>query len=268
MRAPPSDEACLSSVNPPKPQTPDMPRATFFRCKSAVDEEGRILLFTPLKWKRDGWIAKWCQVRASRSSGRIPACTRATAEVGLPEPNIFRGRLHLRHCRLVQLSCAGTCAARVACPAEPSCSPTVASASCAAPLQEEDGSIHLLARSRKPVAPAPICGFELSRSGELLAAVTPDGEALPAERAALCLLAVCSWVLKLTSRAGDDDGIGTNSRAPLGLHTPCTSEVTQRSPQCLTRVWPRQSMPRPPQATRSPSMPRHCAFSSTSGGRT
>ncbi|KAL4422678.1 hypothetical protein ABPG75_008875 [Micractinium tetrahymenae] len=81
---------------------PDMPRATFFRCKSAVDEEGRILLFTPLKWRRDGWIAKW--------------------------------------------------------------------------RQEEDGSIHLLARSRKPVAPAPICGFELSRSGELMAAVTPDGD--------------------------------------------------------------------------------------------
>ena len=38
----------------------DMPRATFFRCKSAVDEEG-IVLFTPLKWKREGWMAKWRQ---------------------------------------------------------------------------------------------------------------------------------------------------------------------------------------------------------------
>lgn len=41
-----------------------------------------------------------------------------------------------------------------------------------------------MGRSRKPVAPAPICGFELSRSGELLAAVTPDG-ALPSWLAAL-----------------------------------------------------------------------------------
>lgn len=45
--------------------------------------------------------------------------------------------------------------------------------------QEDDGSIRLLARSRKPVAPSPICGFELSRSGELLAAVTPDGAQPP-----------------------------------------------------------------------------------------
>lgn len=35
--------------------------------------------------------------------------------------------------------------------------------------------MRLLDRTRKPVAPSPICGFELSRSGELLAAVTPDG---------------------------------------------------------------------------------------------
>ena len=34
----------------------------------------------------------------------------------------------------------------------------------------------MAARSRAAVAPSPICGFELSRSGELLAAVTPDGE--------------------------------------------------------------------------------------------
>lgn len=79
-----------------------MPRATFFRCKTCRDEEsGAILLYTPLKWKREGWVAKW--------------------------------------------------------------------------RQEEDGSIALAARSRKPVAPSPICGFELARSGELLAAVTPDG---------------------------------------------------------------------------------------------
>jgi len=44
-------------------------------------------------------------------------------------------------------------------------------------LQEEDGSIQVVTRTPKPVAPAPICGFELSRSGELMAAVTPDGEA-------------------------------------------------------------------------------------------
>jgi hypothetical protein len=41
----------------------DMPRATFFRCKSAVDEQG-IVLYTPMKWKREGWVVKWRQVGA------------------------------------------------------------------------------------------------------------------------------------------------------------------------------------------------------------
>eukprot|EP00887_Chlorella_sp_A99_P000209 scaffold13.g209.t1 len=87
----------ITQLQPPQ----DLPRATFFRCKSTTDERG-IVLFTPLKWKREGWVAKW--------------------------------------------------------------------------RQEDDGSIRLEARSRKPATPAPICGFELSRSGELLAAVTPDGD--------------------------------------------------------------------------------------------
>ncbi|KAL4852880.1 SEC12-like protein 2 [Chlorella vulgaris] len=82
---------------------PEMPRASFFRCKSTVDDEG-IVLLTPMKWKRDAWMVKW--------------------------------------------------------------------------RQDPDGGIHLDSRSRKPVAPAPICGFELSRSGELMAAVTPDGDQL------------------------------------------------------------------------------------------
>lgn len=90
----------------------DMPRATFFRCKTAVDlEDGSILLFTPMKWKRDGWIVKW--------------------------------------------------------------------------RQDEDGSIRVVGRTRKPVAPAPICGFELSRSGELMAAVTPDGDQVVIDSATL-----------------------------------------------------------------------------------
>ena len=57
------------------------------------------------------------------------------------------------------------------------------SSPCPHPLcspQDEDGSIRLVGRTRKPVAPSPICGFELSRSGELLAAVTPDGARDPA----------------------------------------------------------------------------------------
>ena len=53
---------------PPPPPSPlaaaDMPRATFFRCKSAVDEQGGIVMFTPMKWKREGWMVKWRQVRA------------------------------------------------------------------------------------------------------------------------------------------------------------------------------------------------------------
>ena len=61
------------------------------------------MLFTPLKWKREGWMAKW--------------------------------------------------------------------------RQDEDGSLRLERRTQRPVSPAPICGFEVSRSGELLAAVNPDGEA-------------------------------------------------------------------------------------------
>lgn len=84
---------------------PDMPRATFFRCRTCREEEGGgILLFTPMKWKREGWIVKW--------------------------------------------------------------------------RQEEDGTLRVVDRSRKAVAPSPICGFELSRSGELMAAVTPDGDQL------------------------------------------------------------------------------------------
>lgn len=76
-------QACLGALSPlrtlplrpslhralrsqPRPSPPahwmaDMPRATFFRCKSAVDEEG-IVLLTPMKWKREGWIVKWRQV--------------------------------------------------------------------------------------------------------------------------------------------------------------------------------------------------------------
>ena len=46
---------------------------------------------------------------------------------------------------------------------------------CAGAPQDADGGIRMDRRTRKPVAPAPICGFELSRSGELMAAVTPDG---------------------------------------------------------------------------------------------
>lgn len=46
---------------------------------------------------------------------------------------------------------------------------------CCPSLQDEDGTLRCVDRSRKAVAPAPICGFELSRSGELMAAVTPDG---------------------------------------------------------------------------------------------
>ena len=79
----------------------DLPRATFFRCKSTVDEDG-IALYAAIKWKGEGYILR------------------------------FR--------------------------------------------QDENGEIQLESRSKRPVTPAPICGFEASHSGRLLAAVTPDGD--------------------------------------------------------------------------------------------
>jgi hypothetical protein len=67
--------------------------------------------------------------------------------------------------------------------------------------QDADGAIRMDSRTRKPVAPSPICGFELSRSGELMAAVTPDGALPPGVAraagglmlAALELRAGCCW---------------------------------------------------------------------------
>jgi prolactin regulatory element-binding protein len=87
----------ITQLQPPK----ELPRAAFFRCKSTVDEDG-IALYTPVKFKGQGYILRW--------------------------------------------------------------------------RQNEDGEIVLEKQSAKPVAPCPICGFEISRSGRLLAAVTPDGD--------------------------------------------------------------------------------------------
>ena len=87
----------VAQLQPP----PELPRATFFRCKSAVDESG-IALYTPVKFKGCGYVLRW--------------------------------------------------------------------------RQGESGEIQLEARSAKPVTPSPICGFEASHSGRLLAAVTPDGD--------------------------------------------------------------------------------------------
>lgn len=42
--------------------------------------------------------------------------------------------------------------------------------------QHEDGSIHLDGVSKRPVAPSPISGFEISHDGSKLAVVTPDAE--------------------------------------------------------------------------------------------
>ena len=87
----------ITQLQPPK----EFPRAVFFRCKSAIDEDG-IALYTPIKFKGQGYILRW--------------------------------------------------------------------------RQSVDGVITLEKQSAKPVTPAPICGFELSHSGRLLAAVTPDGD--------------------------------------------------------------------------------------------
>lgn len=87
----------VAQLQPP----PELPRATFFRCKSSVDEDG-IALYTPVKFKGAGHVLRW--------------------------------------------------------------------------RQGEGGDIKLEARSSKPVTPSPICGFEVSNSGRLLAAVTPDGD--------------------------------------------------------------------------------------------
>lgn len=87
----------VTQLQPPA----ELPRAAFFRCKSTIDEDG-IALYTPVKFKGQGYILRW--------------------------------------------------------------------------RQTEDGEIRLERSSPKPVAPSPICGFEISRSGRFLAAVTPDGD--------------------------------------------------------------------------------------------
>lgn len=92
-----AEAEAISRLQPP----PDLPRATFFRCKAAVDEEG-IVFFTPVKFKGEGYILKWRQL--------------------------------------------------------------------------DSGVLTLEQRSLKPVTPAPICGFDVSSSGRLLVAVTPEGD--------------------------------------------------------------------------------------------
>ena len=47
---------CVSRLQPPA----DLPRATFFRCRSAIDDEG-IALYTPVKFKGQGYILRWRQ---------------------------------------------------------------------------------------------------------------------------------------------------------------------------------------------------------------
>jgi prolactin regulatory element-binding protein len=89
----------VTQLQPP----PELPRAAFFRCKTAIDEDG-IALYTPVKFKGQGYILRW--------------------------------------------------------------------------MQTEDGEIKLENFNSKPVAPSPLCGFEMSRSGRFLAAVTPDGDQL------------------------------------------------------------------------------------------
>ena len=42
--------------------------------------------------------------------------------------------------------------------------------------QDEDGTIRLEAKSKRPVTPSPVCGFDLSCSGRFIAVVTPDGD--------------------------------------------------------------------------------------------
>jgi len=79
----------------------DMPRGSFFRCISAVDDSG-IVLYTPMRFKGKGYIIKWAQDKA--------------------------------------------------------------------------GNIYLKAKSKNPIAPAPIGGFQLSHDGRFMAAVTPDGD--------------------------------------------------------------------------------------------
>jgi prolactin regulatory element-binding protein len=88
----------LAELVPP----PELPRATFFRCKTAVDEDG-IALYTAVKFKGKGYMLRWQQ----RSDGDI---------------QLDPGRLP------------------------------------------------------RPVTPAPICGFNISHNGNLLAAVTPEGD--------------------------------------------------------------------------------------------
>ena len=92
-----SSGGMVAQLQPPA----DLPRATFFRCKSAVDEDG-IALYTPVKFKGEGYVLRW--------------------------------------------------------------------------RQEESGEIVLEKKSGRAVTPSPICGFETSTNGALLAAVTPDGD--------------------------------------------------------------------------------------------
>lgn len=48
--------ALVMKLQPP----PDLPRATFFRCKAAVDEAG-IALYTPVKFRGQGYVLRWRQ---------------------------------------------------------------------------------------------------------------------------------------------------------------------------------------------------------------
>lgn len=99
----PAGEPPLAELVPP----PQLPRATFFRCKTAVDEDG-IAIYTALKFKGRGYVLRWQQ----------------DAD----------GNIHL------------------------------------------DGDRHPAGRLPRPVTPAPICGFNISHNGRLLAAVTPEGD--------------------------------------------------------------------------------------------
>lgn len=125
----------------------DLPRSTFFRCKSVVDDEG-VAFYTPVKFKGQGYILRW--------------------------------------------------------------------------RQRDDGQLFLEARSPKPVTPGPICGFQLNRSGTLMAAVTPDGDQCVISTSTLSRVKYCKGAHMTFATAveflPDDSGIvSTASDASASL---------------------------------------------------
>jgi WD40 repeat protein len=78
----------VAQLHPP----PHLPRATFFRCKAAADPRG-IALFTPVKFKGEGYVLRWRQ--DDRGGISLEVRPRLPAQLPWSPPPAAVARVHV-----------------------------------------------------------------------------------------------------------------------------------------------------------------------------